>query len=191
MAHQQSKLTKVSSKPASSVASSVTIRDRESSSGRFRTRERAERVGGTSGIKMEKATDQFTAFKQSVVETGTVERIDRIRKGIDARHIIPISEYFKISREAIGGIIGISPATMNRKIKSHSVLTPVESERLERIAQVEFEAELVFGDPDSAKKWLLQENSALKSQPLAMLDTDIGTKEVRKALNAIAYGGVV
>jgi len=187
MAQQQIKVIKARTKPAiESMASSVLV-DRKSPSGSFWPTENNR----TGGARLVRANEQFTAFKSSVVQGGTVERIDRIRKGIDARNIIPVSEYFRISREAIGGIIGISPATMNRKIKSHAPLTPAESERLERIAQVESEAENVFGSSESAKKWLLNDNAALGSQPLSMLDTDIGAKEVRKVLNAIAYGGVV
>jgi putative toxin-antitoxin system antitoxin component (TIGR02293 family) len=133
----------------------------------------------------------FTAFKQSVIQVGTVERINRIRTGIEAANIIHVSEYFKVPREEIGNIIGISPATMNRKIKANSALSPSESERLERIAEIEAEAEDVFGGPEKAKRWLLKTNLALGSAPLSMLDTDIGTGEVRKVLSAIAYGGVV
>lgn len=53
------------------------------------------------------------------------------------------------------------------------------------------EAERVLGDAEKAKRWLNQKNLALGSTPTAMLVTEAGTNEVRKVLNAIAYGGIV
>lgn len=144
-----------------------------------------------SAISARTRAGQFIAFKQSVIQVGTVERINRIRTGIDATNIIFVSEYFKLPREEIGNIIGLSTSTMNRKIRDKAALSPSESERLERIAEIEAEAEDVFGDAEKAKRWLLKTNHALGSAPLSMLDTDIGTGEVRKVLSAIAYGGVV
>lgn len=138
-------------------------------------------------------TSKSAQYKQGALLKAltTRQRIDRLRVGIDAGYIIPISEHLNISREAIGGIIGISPATMHRKIKAHAKLSPAESERLERITLIEDEAKKVFGDAERAKSWLLSSNNALGSVPLTLLDTDIGTTEVRKVLNAIAYGGVI
>jgi putative toxin-antitoxin system antitoxin component (TIGR02293 family) len=138
-----------------------------------------------------RAEGYFVAFRDSVVHVGATERINRIRHGIEAKNIVHVSEHFNVSRDTIGNIIGITPATMNRKIKSQSILTPSESEKLERIAEIEAEAEDVFGDGDKARNWMLKENTALGSAPLSLLDTELGTGEVRKVLNAIAYGGAV
>ncbi len=152
-------------------------------------RGKSSRTGAT--ISISNSEGLFVAFKESVTKVGSVERINRIRVGIDAANIIHVSDYFNVRREEIGSIIGISTATMNRKLKSNATLSPSESERLERIAEIEAEAADVFGDAEMAKKWLLKSNFALGSTPLSMLDTDIGTGEVRKVLSSIAYGGVV
>jgi uncharacterized protein (DUF2384 family) len=61
----------------------------------------------------------------------------------------------------------------------------------ERITVIRAEAERVFGDAEKAREWLNRKNLALGSTPLVMLATETGTNEVRKVLNAIAYGGVV
>ncbi len=144
-----------------------------------------------AAISVRAREGRFVAFKESVTQAGSVERINRIRVGIEAAHIVDVSDYFDLPREEIGNIIGISTSTMNRKLKNRTTLSPAESERLERIAEIEAEAEDVFGDAEMAKKWLLKSNFALGSTPLSMLDTDIGTGEVRKVLSSIAYGGVV
>ena len=84
---------------------------------------------------------------------------------------------------------------MSRKLKARSVLSASElssseSERLERIATIEAEAEEVFGTPEKTKSWMLKNHMTLGNTPLSKLDTDIGANEVRRVLNAIAYGGV-
>lgn len=65
------------------------------------------------------------------------------------------------------------------------------SNKKERVSAIKAEAERVFGDAAKAKRWLNQKNLALDNTPLALLATEAGTNEVRKVLNAIAYGGVV
>ncbi len=62
---------------------------------------------------------------------------------------------------------------------------------MERIAEIEAVAADVFGDEEKATNWLLRNNAALGSSPLSLLDTELGTSEVRKVLSAIAYGGVI
>ena len=132
----------------------------------------------------------FAAFQQLAVQSNSNVRIERIRHGIDSHFIITVSDHFKVPRESIAKIIGIPTSTMNRKLKARSVLSSSESERLERIAVIEAEAEEVFGTPEKTKSWMLKEHMTLASTPLSMLDTEIGATEVRRVLNAIAYGGV-
>ena len=131
----------------------------------------------------------FIAFQKSVMQSNPNARIERIRKGIDSHFIISVSDHFKVPRESIAKIIGLPTSTMNRKLKSKSVLSSSESERLERIAVIEAEAEDVFGTPEKTKSWMLKNHMTLGNTPLSLLDTDIGANEVRRVLNAIAYGG--
>lgn len=131
----------------------------------------------------------FAAFQQLAIHSNPNIRIERIRKGIDSQYIISVSEHFKVPRESIAKIIGLPTSTMNRKLKAKSVLSSSESERLERIAVIEAEAEEVFGSPEKAKSWMLKNHMTLGSAPLSLLDTDIGATEVRRVLNAVAYGG--
>jgi putative toxin-antitoxin system antitoxin component (TIGR02293 family) len=70
-------------------------------------------------------------------------------------------------------------------------LGQTETERLERIALIENEADKIFGQSDKARDWLTKNNEALGVSPLSMLDTETGAAEVRKVLSAIAYGGAV
>ena len=134
---------------------------------------------------------KFQKWRTSVAQSNAGARIKLIRTGVQANVLVFASEYFDMPRAQFVKIMGMSPATAERKIKSRSLLGPIESERLERLAIIENQAEQVFGDAGKAKNWLTQKNLALGDTPLSMLDTETGAREVRKALGAIAYGGTV
>ena len=134
---------------------------------------------------------KFQKWRTSVAQSNAGARIKLIRTGVQANVLVFASEYFDMPRAQFVKIMGMSPATAERKIKSRSLLGPIESERLERLAIIENQAEKVFGDAGKAKNWLTQKNLALGDTPLSMLDTETGAREVRKALGAIAYGGAV
>jgi uncharacterized protein (DUF2384 family) len=68
---------------------------------------------------------------------------------------------------------------------------PDRSSKKERISIIKAEAEKIFGDAEKAKRWLNRKNLALGSAPITMLVTEADTNEIRKVLNAIAYGEVV
>ena len=134
---------------------------------------------------------KFQKWRTSVAQSNAGARIKLVRAGMPANVLVFTSEYFDMPRAQFVKIMGMSPATAERKIKSRSLLGPIESERLERLAIIESQAEKVFGDAEKAKNWLTQKNLTLGDTPLSMLDTETGAGEVRKVLGAIAYGGVV
>jgi putative toxin-antitoxin system antitoxin component (TIGR02293 family) len=117
------------------------------------------------------------------------KKIAMIREGVDVALLISAGQYYGISQARLSQLIGVSDATVARKIKAGGRLSPQESERLARIAAVEAEADDVFDSPDLARRWMLEHNLALGEPPLSLLDTDAGAEEVRKVLASIAYGG--
>ncbi len=53
-------------------------------------------------------------------------------------------------------------------------------------------AEEIFGDRDKAITWLARPNEALGGQPPIMLcGTETGTKQVKRILHALDWGGAV
>jgi len=134
---------------------------------------------------------KFQKWRTSVANSNAGTRIRLIRKGVAADVLVSASEYFDMPRAQFVKFMGMSPATAERKIKSHSLLGPVESERLERLAIIEDAAEKVFGNAEMGKQWIMRKNLALGDTPLSMLDTETGAGEVKKILASIAYGGVV
>lgn len=104
--------------------------------------------------------------------------------------LVDAGQYYGLSQKKLAKLLGISNATITRKLNSQEKLGPIESERLARIALIETEAEEVFTSPELAKQWMLEPNLVLGESPLSLLDTDTGADEVRKILAAIADGSV-
>lgn len=133
----------------------------------------------------------FRKWKSALAKANPGMRIKIVRTGVDPTILVSACEHFDMPRNVFVKLLGMSPATAERKIKTSSLLGQTESERLERIALIENDAEKVFGATALAKKWLTTKNAALGASPLSMLDTETGAGEVRKVLSAIAYGGAV
>lgn len=138
-----------------------------------------------------KRPEGFGPWKRTLVKADPGTRIRIVRAGASAAILVSASEHFGMPRSQFAKLVGISPATAERKISSGSLLGQTETERLERIALIEHEAEQVFGTADLAREWLTRRNTALGDTPLSLLDTGTGAAEVRKVLSAIAYGGAV
>ena len=138
-----------------------------------------------------KHPEAFSEWKAALTKANPGMRIKIVREGVSPFVMVSASEYFGIPRNLFAKLLGISPATAERKIKADSLLGQTESERLERIALIENEAEKVFNTPDMARDWLTRNNAAMGVTPLSMLDTETGAGEVRKVLSAIAYGGAI
>lgn len=132
----------------------------------------------------------FSKWGDSVRKMPPAKRIEMIRDGVKVTLLVGARQYYGLPQSKLSKLLGVSDATITRKIKSGGKLGPMESERLARIALIEADAEEVFGAPDLAKRWMLEPNLALGEPPLSLLDTDTGADEVRKVLAAIAYGGV-
>lgn len=132
----------------------------------------------------------FLEWGMTILKMPPAKRIKMVRDGVKVAHLVGAGQYYGISQAKLSKLLGISDATITRKIRSSGKLGPLESERLARIALIEAEAEKVFDSSDLAKRWMLESNLALGESPLSLLDTDMGADEVRKVLASIAYGGV-
>lgn len=130
----------------------------------------------------------FSTWGNTVRKMAPAKKIEMIRKGVKVTLLVGAGQYYGISQTRISKLLGVSDATITRKIKAGGKLGPQESERLARIAAVEAEAGDVFDSQDLAKRWMLEPNLALGEAPLSLLDTDAGADEVRKVLASIAYG---
>ena len=135
--------------------------------------------------------NRWNAFSSAVVHAAPAQRIQHIRAGAKARSMVDCASTFGVSRETIFDLVGIPASTANRNIAQGGVLELPVTERLARLAAIKQHAEETFGDAEVSRQWLLASNTALGGcSPFSLLDTDIGAREVAKALASIAYGGV-
>jgi len=135
--------------------------------------------------------DTWLRFRESIAEEPPAQRIVPIRAGVNAPTLVDAARHLGVAREKIFELAGLPASTANRKISKRENLDATATERLARLALIECQAEETFGDLDMAHKWLQASNLGLGNcTPLSLLDTDVGAREVSKALVAIAYGGV-
>ncbi len=112
-----------------------------------------------------------------------------VREGLPVRSLFLLAERLDLRQAEISEKIGIPQRTLTRRITQHSRLTPAESDRTVRLAQVYANASDTLGDGHKAAAWLKTPNRALRGErPLDQLDTDPGVREVEDLLGRIAYG---
>ena len=117
------------------------------------------------------------------------ELAELVRVGLPVKSLFLLAERLDLRQAEISEKIGIPQRTLTRRITQHSRLTPAESDRTVRLAQVYANAAETLGSGDKAAAWLKTPNRALRGgRPLDQLDTDPGVREVEDVLGRIAYG---
>ncbi|MCG7868784.1 MAG: DUF2384 domain-containing protein [Candidatus Thiodiazotropha taylori] len=120
---------------------------------------------------------KYARLIESVREGLPVKSIERVKKGLGIE-----------STDSLLPIIGMSNRTYARRKQANQDLTPLESDRLYRLAKIESLAEDVLGDQETANDWLQSPNRALGAIPLELLDTEAGTDQVETILTRIEHG---
>jgi putative toxin-antitoxin system antitoxin component (TIGR02293 family) len=114
---------------------------------------------------------------------------EMIREGLPVKALFLLAQRLDLRQAEISEKIGIPQRTLTRRMTQHSRLTPAESDRTVRLAQVYATASDTLGDGDKAAAWLKTPNRALRgNRPIDQLDTDPGVREVEDVLGRIAYG---
>lgn len=111
-----------------------------------------------------------------------------VRQGLPFACAENVAQLLDLSMSRLYELIAMSASTAHRR-QQQQVLNPDESDRLARIARVTAEAVRVFGDVDSAKRWLARPHVVLgNAAPLDLLDTDSGAEQVTDELVRIELG---
>jgi putative toxin-antitoxin system antitoxin component (TIGR02293 family) len=112
-----------------------------------------------------------------------------VREGIPVKSLLLLASRLDLQQAEISEKIGIPPRTLSRRNAENSRLTPSESDRTVRLAQVFSNAAETLGSGEKAAAWLKTPNRALRGgRPLDQVDTDPGVREVEDLLGRIAYG---
>ena len=79
--------------------------------------------------------------------------------------------------------------TLARRKATASKLTPDEHDKAFRLAQIQLQADRVFGNPEKASRWLRTQNSRISGQtPLSILRSAAGAALVAEMLVQIDHG---
>lgn len=118
----------------------------------------------------------------------SADAIEIIKRGIPAQAMGRLIAHLDISQSEFSRITGIARRTIARRVGA-ARLKQDESNKVYRLASIVAAAEQVFGSEQKSRAWLGHPNRALGGvAPLQMLQTDIGTEQVRKVLGRIEHG---
>ena len=136
--------------------------------------------------------EEFWAFSSVRYALRDSERLLQIKKGFPAHLFQAMLRTFNLQEHAFAVLLNISMATFERRVREQRTLGTAASERLDRIATVSHLAEKVFENRDAAVQWMARPNKAIGgSLPIMLCETEIGARQVRRALRALDSGGIV
>jgi putative toxin-antitoxin system antitoxin component (TIGR02293 family) len=111
-----------------------------------------------------------------------------LREGLPFGAFVALQNALELGVTDLADVLGIAARTLARR-KSARYLSPIESDRLYRIAYVTLLASEVLGSLEKARLWLQRENRALAGEPpFRLLDTEIGERQVEEVLLRINHG---
>lgn len=116
---------------------------------------------------------------------GLLESID---EGLPATLIGTMEKRLEIGPKKMAHLLGISPRTLKRR-RERGTLSPVESERLYRIARLFRVAIRVFEREEEARSWLKRPQMRLGGEvPLEIARLEPGAREAERILVRIEHG---
>lgn len=111
-----------------------------------------------------------------------------VRHGISAGAVDAAVRVTGIGQSELARALDIPERTLARR-KKEGLLSPEESGKLVRLAQMVERAVYVFEDERAALSWLKSPNAALGGNiPLSLLDTELGSGAVLSTLGRIEHG---
>jgi putative toxin-antitoxin system antitoxin component (TIGR02293 family) len=118
----------------------------------------------------------------------TEDFVEAVRHGLPYASLEALTRMLGRDVGDVGAVVGIPERTLARR-KHQRLLSPVESDRLYRLAYVTHVALATLGGVQAARIWMSRDNRALGGvTPLSLLDTDIGCRQVEGALHRVSYG---
>lgn len=111
-----------------------------------------------------------------------------VRQGLPYHAFESIRQATGLSQQDFSAVLGISGRTIARRREDRQ-LTAAESDRLYRVARTLAHTVAVLGSIEKAREWFARGNRALGGEaPIALLDTDIGVRQVEDVLLRLEHG---
>ena len=111
-----------------------------------------------------------------------------LRKGLPYAAFEALVQALEVRSKKLAELLGVASRTLARR-RSERHLSPIESDRLYRIAHITHLASEALGSLEKARAWLHRDNRALGGHsPISYLDTEPGERKVEELLNRMSYG---
>lgn len=128
-------------------------------------------------------------FGRDGVELSTQQLIDHVRAGLPYSELEILQRSFGLPMEYMASQVGLSRATWQRRKKEDGVLSPLQSDRVVRLARLMGKAIQVLESEENARQWLTTPQYGLGgAAPLDYSDTEVGAREVENLLGRIEHG---
>ena len=112
-----------------------------------------------------------------------------LRKGLPFGAFESLLQALKVGSGELADLMGVAWRTLARRKTAQAQMSPIESDRLYRIAFITAIASNALGSLVKGREWLQTDNRALGGDPpIKYLDTEIGERQVEELLNRINYG---
>lgn len=118
-----------------------------------------------------------------------LERDHMVREGFETGSLDVFAHRFGRSGRSLAQLLGVAPATYDRRVREGKPLSQDDSDRVARLIDVERAAARVFGDESAAREWLAAPIPVLGGAiPIELLATTPGHQAVMNALRRIMAG---
>lgn len=125
-------------------------------------------------------------FSRKISDASDLQQV--LRQGFPYASFEAFLKVLDLKSRDLANLLGVASRTLARR-KISQQLSPIESDRLYRVAHITRLATVVLGSLEKAKAWLHKDNRALGgNSPVSFLDTEIGERQVEDLLNRINYG---
>ena len=132
---------------------------------------------------------RFSSDREPLTES---ERLYQIKVGLPADLVQVVRLAFDLQVRHPETLLNASISTLERRRRARKHLDPVASERLDRIATLSRLVVAIFETQVTATQWMSAPNKALGgTAPIMLCETEIGTKQVCRVLQALEWGGSV
>ncbi|HRP67362.1 MAG TPA: DUF2384 domain-containing protein, partial [Thauera sp.] len=118
-----------------------------------------------------------------------LERDHMVREGFEPGSLDAFAHRFGRSGRSLAQLLGVAPATYDRRVREGKPLSQDDSDRVARLIDVERAATRVFGEESAAREWLAAPVTVLGGAvPIELLATTPGHQAVMNALRRIMAG---
>ncbi|SMF23704.1 antitoxin Xre-like helix-turn-helix domain-containing protein [Pseudogulbenkiania subflava] len=123
-----------------------------------------------------------------LVKAGPAMQVAAIRQGLSTADLAAVQEDLGLPLEELCVVIGVAERTFTRQLTKEGRLDSAASERLLRLVTLVGEMQTALGSKERAVEWLTCHHDELECRPITLVDTAIGTAQVRRIIRAIEHG---